>query len=338
MAFLTVNGVTIPVKVDSTKLALEDDGQLERAFNRDMRVNRIATKRRLTGVTTPQTATDADAIRALLRGLGHLWPFDATIYSSKGHTVDYFQASLITINTIVGADKYSKHAKVSAGGSVVWNNLQKLIVGANPTRASVMAWKLKQDQSTGWDHYLITADGRKYKNGVTTAETINWMMLTPSAGSVSLQSHDIDPGAWAASTNYALGDKRRPTADNFFNYEVTTDVGSSAASEPTWPTTVGATVVDGGITWTCLGRRELFIDDMVYFPFNVPAGWVASLHTEHAARAWQPLPRLRVGGDIVAPDTALWFVGEVAETEMLKASLSGSAVKAHQVSFSLIEF
>ena len=60
-----------------------------------------------------------------------------------------------------------------------------------------------------------------------------------------------DPGAWVASTNYSVGDFRRPTTPNGYVYEVTADSGSSDSGEPTWPTTVGDTVVDSGITWTC---------------------------------------------------------------------------------------
>jgi hypothetical protein len=67
-----------------------------------------------------------------------------------------------------------------------------------------------------------------------------------------VQHHYLDdPGAWVAATNYALTNIRRPTVPNGFRYEVTADAGSSAAGEPVWPTVVGATVVDGGITWTC---------------------------------------------------------------------------------------
>lgn len=55
---------------------------------------------------------------------------------------------------------------------------------------------------------------------------------------------------WVASTDYALSDRRQPTTPNGFTYVVTADAGSSGATEPTWPTTNGATVVDGGITWT----------------------------------------------------------------------------------------
>ena len=59
-----------------------------------------------------------------------------------------------------------------------------------------------------------------------------------------------DPGEWVALTNYALTNTRRPTIPNGLAYEVTTDGGSSGASEPTWPTTIGATVADGGLVWT----------------------------------------------------------------------------------------
>lgn len=65
-----------------------------------------------------------------------------------------------------------------------------------------------------------------------------------------------DPGAWAAATAYTVSTFRRPVSANGFRYEVTAiaGTGTSAATEPVWPTTLGATVIDNPganqITWT----------------------------------------------------------------------------------------
>lgn len=82
--------------------------------------------------------------------------------------------------------------------------------------------------------------------------------------------------AWQASHNYAIDEIVIPTVDNGFYYTVTTDSGSSSGTEPVWPTTVGATIVDGGITWTCTGGYggfpsphipiPLFIDGYMVLP------------------------------------------------------------------------
>lgn len=97
-----------------------------------------------------------------------------------------------------------------------------------------------------------------------------------------------DPGVWVSGTNYAMGDFRRPTVPNGFRYEVTADAGSAAGVEPTWPTTIGVTVVDGGITWTC---RSFAIADV-----NCP-------HTKQVAKQSQKIFAAGVDGTTV-PFTA----------------------------------
>jgi hypothetical protein len=56
----------------------------------------------------------------------------------------------------------------------------------------------------------------------------------------------------AGSTAYLLGDVVRPAAANGFIYRATT-AGTTAAGLPTYPTVLGQTVVDGGVTWECYG-------------------------------------------------------------------------------------
>lgn len=57
--------------------------------------------------------------------------------------------------------------------------------------------------------------------------------------------------AWQAGQAYAVGAYVRPTTANGLRYEQTGTAGTSGGSEPTWPTTVGNTVSDNGMTWTC---------------------------------------------------------------------------------------
>lgn len=56
--------------------------------------------------------------------------------------------------------------------------------------------------------------------------------------------------AWVKLTAYTLGAFRRPSTTNGYAYECTT-AGTSGSTEPTWPTTAGATVADGSVVWTC---------------------------------------------------------------------------------------
>ncbi|HWS72210.1 MAG TPA: fibronectin type III domain-containing protein, partial [Thermoanaerobaculia bacterium] len=54
---------------------------------------------------------------------------------------------------------------------------------------------------------------------------------------------------WQPTRAYGLGAVVLPQIANGFTY-ICTDDGTSAATHPTWPTTVGNTVTDGTVTWT----------------------------------------------------------------------------------------
>lgn len=55
---------------------------------------------------------------------------------------------------------------------------------------------------------------------------------------------------WRANEAYELLDFIRPTKANGFAYECAT-AGTSASSEPIWPRTLGQTIADGSVVWTC---------------------------------------------------------------------------------------
>lgn len=56
----------------------------------------------------------------------------------------------------------------------------------------------------------------------------------------------------ANSTVYAVGAVVRPASANGLLYVATT-AGTTGGSVPTYPTVVGQTVVDGGVTWSAVG-------------------------------------------------------------------------------------
>jgi len=74
----------------------------------------------------------------------------------------------------------------------------------------------------------------------------------PQPDSYVFTFHHAQTSTWVASTSYASNSLVEPTTLNTYYYEVTAGGGgNSGSTEPTWPTTVGNTVVDGDLTWTC---------------------------------------------------------------------------------------
>lgn len=58
-------------------------------------------------------------------------------------------------------------------------------------------------------------------------------------------------GKWATSIGTpSVGDSVMPSTPNGHIYFATAVTGAVGATEPTWPTTEGGTVTDGGVTWT----------------------------------------------------------------------------------------
>ena len=80
----------------------------------------------------------------------------------------------------------------------------------------------------------------------TTSPGVNNIYLTPT---------DIIP-EWVTLTAYTAGQSVEPVTPNGYRYECTVS-GTSAASEPTWPTSaLGDTVVDGTVTWVLRSERH----------------------------------------------------------------------------------
>jgi hypothetical protein len=97
--------------------------------------------------------------------------------------------------------------------------------------------------------------------------------MTLTGKSVTLTTANSWGVTWGATTFYNYGQVVIPPTPNAFLYRcVTAAGGTTAGSAPTFPTVVGDTVVDGGVTWACMGGSILV------FTSN-PAIWPSSTYT-----------------------------------------------------------
>ena len=90
--------------------------------------------------------------------------------------------------------------------------------------------------------------------GSTTAGKQLRAVSDPGVDQVALSIEQTIP-AWSAAAAISAGAKIRPTSTNNRIYQAGGS-GTTAGSEPTWPTTLGDTVADNDITWTCLAYED----------------------------------------------------------------------------------
>ncbi len=109
-------------------------------------------------------------------------------------------------------------------------------------------WTPTPDVATGYSSTNELATGSGYtQGGVALGSKTSSYTAANSYGQT-----------WAASTAYNIGDIVRPTAGNGHLYQCAI-AGTSGGSQPTWPTTRGGSVTDGGVTWVECGYGVLSI-------------------------------------------------------------------------------
>jgi hypothetical protein len=91
--------------------------------------------------------------------------------------------------------------------------------------------------------------GTGYTAGGATLTSVTWTQT--------------DANSWATSransTAYTLGQVVRPATGNGYLYQVVV-AGTSGGSIPTYPTVIGQTVTDGGVTWSCFAQSIYAFD------------------------------------------------------------------------------
>lgn len=138
------------------------------------------------------------------------------------------------------------------------------------TRATFRTYATNRSAAWGMeDAYLVAAvqllylieyadfDTQSYiGNGITsyTAWPNGPQALTGNSNAIGNATGNSSASVpkWAATTAKSLDNEVIPfTTQNGYTYRCTT-AGTTGSSEPTWPTTIGNTVLDGTAVWTCV--------------------------------------------------------------------------------------
>ena len=126
-------------------------------------------------------------------------------------------------------------------------------------------------RGTGWHQYDAAAHGllqrlffieyadlnAKAMLGMGLTQYVAWPGMPQALTGVSNAFGNASGGVsaavpqWAAATAKVVGNEVIPNTVNNYTYRCTI-AGTTGASEPTWPTTIGLTVTDGGVTWECV--------------------------------------------------------------------------------------
>jgi hypothetical protein len=173
-------------------------------------------------------------------------------------------------DTYINTKEFAFHISVPCGGSLLEGD--EIIVSINGIQYA-------RTYQIGDITYLptVAAADLALAGGIDGDDTYVFGVSGSVAGAFANYLLDRDAplpyygtlaAAWQGSHAYSLTNYVKAVTFNNRRYECTV-AGTSGSSQPTWPTTIGATVVDGGVTWTCRAvELQLEIEDGI-IPFAV---------------------------------------------------------------------
>lgn len=142
------------------------------------------------------------------------------------------------------------------------------ITDAKQDRAlKIGAINIQSAQNLEWDVYFW--ESNSFKQTDLDSDAYLFMVNFPA----SAQKQIVRGITWTVNTAKSLGDYVIPVTPNGYIYECTDAGTTHTATEPTWPTTIGATVTDGAVdsvTWTCrTWGHQYYIDDTVGMAYPI---------------------------------------------------------------------
>ncbi len=188
--FLDVNGWHIDVMVGNGKRGVERLGGRSRAASGLLRTTDRAQKRSFQCCTPPYSQEIAESVEGLMRGLGHHWSFDESLYSAvKGLGPD--AGYLCTIGS-TGTTKFSSNKLIA---SVTTNVVIASYILALGNKWTVMWWQQSGTSGT-WHHYVMRSSGNNWIDGVSSGSSIASVV----ASSTGVQLKGVTVGGATGTT------------------------------------------------------------------------------------------------------------------------------------------
>lgn len=104
MAFLQINGLTIPVLRAQAERRVDEIGKRERLYSGEYYSSIRAIKRQWRFSAKRMPEKQAEQLEKVIRGEGHLFPFVDDVYSTKGMYPDYAVTNVYTLVPYIAAD------------------------------------------------------------------------------------------------------------------------------------------------------------------------------------------------------------------------------------------
>ena len=230
MAFLTLNGLTIPTLAGG-QIRTEEIGKRVRAHDGTLLVESRAVKRQWRFTTVPQTQAIAVMLRNIIIGRGHFFPLDSDANSSGGVAPSAESDTTYLSNTASDAGANSVKNTYAAGGATANAALETGAVGCYDAATNVLpaderdaenavvpygsvgAPTVTSDTTYHWQGSRSVKSVGTSGEGVKTSDSGAFGGGTDVTGSVyvyhaiggSVKINIVDDQATASSETFALG-------------------------------------------------------------------------------------------------------------------------------------
>lgn len=155
----------------------------------------------------------------------------------------------------------------------------------------------------------VAAGGGYTTGGVTLGTKTH---TVTAANSFATTNGNFTSGNWTSTVVGALGNIVKPATPNGFLYEcvVAGTTGSSAAVLNAGPTVQGATVVDGTVTWSCIGESITIFGsaNATWSSSTISAAYAVIYDAQTGVGATEPLIALINFGGTVSSSSSTFQV------------------------------